>query len=853
LRSALARRCGKLTACAACVAAALSLGACGGSGHGAGDVHEDDISSAAGTLSLNAGASIRQYTPGTALSIPVSVNGASGSSTVPLTVTSSDNTIAAVSPTTCSLSSGGSGNSCQVVVRAVAAGTATLTASAPGYDEVSITAVIGGSPPSKYDYGSVQIGAFPSATPPSTTRFAMTAQLGQVVTLQTSLAGFNQALNGVPILLSTTAGSLLGNPQCNVDSSADASHYCTYRVQLPSTAPAGNAVTVTAHVVGNAAGFQTWNAPTVTITTTANTIPGSIVLQSQDGTAPQGLSSPLWAVLQDSSGIGDTVVTLQASNANVTVNPGISASSGAYQTLSCTLSSANPVCGFGVKGFSSGATTISATASPRQYTIQPLALTVNAQLPNSRIVRFTNTRPSPIWVGITSGTSNSYATSALVSSVDPASGGPSKMCGPSDPAGGCSRGSTCQQGGANPNAGTTYFCYWDAPVPSNGYRIAAGATDTTSIYISQSSYDPVADITWSGNFFPREDCTLSSGGALTCIIADCGNASSGQACAPGTGGVPAVATLPEVTLQRYNTDYYDISIIGGATVAASFGPDSSADSPDSPVPAADGYSCGTAGAALAQGPLPAADWDMATHVNEPLVTGATLPFSETAQTSSSPSTAYYRLVSTVTPRQALQCSADTACTTRGYECGYDVNAVANGGRSDYQTSCGAHRAWLSGNAIWALNGSPSNAAPFKFQDSYSSVSGGAIQFNQLFTCTAPTVSGYDTSAQDSSLACGCTNWGDASLAGAPGDAPFISRIAAPSTPCAANNTVGASHPWTVYVLPTIAWLKRACPTCYTYPFDDMSSTFQCRSQATSRSAANAVPYVITFFGDMPAQ
>ena len=840
----------KILTCTAVLAAVMSLGACGGSGDG--NVREDGAASSAGALSINGGAPIRQYTLGAALAIPVSLNGASGPAAVPITIASSDSGVAAVSPTGCFLSSSGSGSSCQVVVHAIAAGTATVTASAPGYAAVSIAAVFGGSQPPSYDYGSVQIGAFPSASPPSTTNFATTAQLGQVVTLQTSLTGFDQTLNGIPILLTATAGSLLGNPQCSLDSNADPNHFCSYRLQLPNTAPPGNTVTVTAKVVGNAAGFQAWNTPTVTITTTSGAVPGSIVLQSPDGTAPEGMSSPLWAVLQDSSGVGGAVVTLQASNSNLTVNPGVSVTSGAYQTLSCTLSSASPVCGFGVKGISPGDATISATASPGNYAIQPLALTVNQPSSLFRVIRFTNTRPHPIWVGITAGTSNSYATNALVSGIDPA-GGPSKMCGPSNPAGGCPRGSTCQQGGAYPNAGTTYFCYWDAPVPSNGYRIAADAADSTSLHISQSSYDPVADITWSGNFFPREGCTPSAGGQLTCTIADCGNASSGEACAPGTGGVPAVATLSEVTLQRYNTDYYDISIIGGATVATSFGPDSSADSPDNPVPAADGYSCGVAGAAEPQGPLPAADWDMATHVNEPLVIGATLPFSETAQTTSSPSTAYYHLIATVTPRQAPHCTVSSACPGSGEVCGYDVNAVANGARSDYQTSCGTHLAWLSGNALWALNDTPGNAAPFMFHGSYDSVSGGAIQFNQLFTCTAPSVSGYDTSARDPSLACGCTNWGEASLRAVAGDAPFKDRVAAPSMPCFANNTVGADHEWTAYVLPTIAWLKRACPTCYTYPFDDMSSTFQCSNQPTSPSGTNSVPYAVIFSGDISGE
>jgi hypothetical protein len=52
------------------------------------------------------------------------------------------------------------------------------------------------------------------------------------------------------------------------------------------------------------------------------------------------------------------------------------------------------------------------------------------------------------------------------------------------------------------------------------------------------------------------------------------------------------------------------------------------------------------------------------------------------------------------------------------------------------------------------------------------------------------------------------------------------------------------------VLPTIAWLKKSCPTCYTYPFDDMSSTFQCTNHKTSATGTNSIPYVITFDGHL---
>ncbi len=826
-----------------------------------------------GLLNLNSGASIRQYTPGASVVVPLALTGASGGAALPVTIISSDPKIATASPATCFLVTSGSGSSCPVTLRTIAAGTATLTATASGYDPVSTQVVVGGSPPEQYNYGEIQIAAFPSASAPSTMNFPMTAQLGQIVTLQVSLTGFDQPLDGVPIFLQTTTGSIVGNPQCNVDSTVDANHTCLYQVQLPSTAPAGNTVTVTAHVVGNPASFQAWNSPTVTITTTSGPVPGSIVLESLDGSAPRGMSSPMWAVLRDSSGVGDTVVSLQASSSNVTINPGIASTSGPYQKQSCTLSSANPVCGFGVQGQADGTVSIGAAASPGSYVIDPLFFTINEPLTAARILKFRNTGSTPVWLGITSGTSNSYQTRALIS--DSSGNGPNKMCGPSNPHGACSRGSTCQQGGAYPDEKTTYFCYWDQAAPSSGYEIitasaqtsstgtpvassaqttsTSGTTslpDTTTVSISQSSYDPIADITWSGNFFPREGCTLTNTGELTCVVADCGNAFSGQGCAPGTGGAPAVATLPEVTLQRYNTDYYDISIIGGANVATSFGPDRSAASTDNPIPDADGYMCTTAGFTTAQGALPASDWDMATHVAEPLVSGEALPFSQTAQTAAVPSSSFYELVSTVTPREAPGCSASSACTTPGSVCGYDAAAVNRGAISDYQTSCGTHVAWLSANQLWAMNTTTSNAAPFHFSGSYQAASGPTIQLNQLFSCTAPTASGYDTANFDSSVSCGCTNWGDSVLASVPGDATFATGIAAPSIACSTNNTVGSQYLWTANVLPTIAWLKQGCPTCYTYPFDDMSSTFQCTNNPSTPDGTNSIPYIITFSGHL---
>jgi len=39
--------------------------------------------------------------------------------------------------------------------------------------------------------------------------------------------------------------------------------------------------------------------------------------------------------------------------------------------------------------------------------------------------------------------------------------------------------------------------------------------------------------------------------------------------------------------------------------------------------------------------------------------------------------------------------------------------------------------------------------------------------------------------------------------------------------------VNANPTWLTNVLPTLKWMKQACPSAYTYPYDDMSSTFTC--------------------------
>jgi len=62
--------------------------------------------------------------------------------------------------------------------------------------------------------------------------------------------------------------------------------------------------------------------------------------------------------------------------------------------------------------------------------------------------------------------------------------------------------------------------------------------------------------------------------------------------------------------------------------------------------------------------------------------------------------------------------------------------------------------------------------------------------------------------------CGCVNWNASSTP--------ASAQTAQASQCTADNTL-----WENKVYPRILWLKKACPTAYSFQFDDKSSSFQC--------------------------
>jgi hypothetical protein len=149
---------------------------------------------------------------------------------------------------------------------------------------------------------------------------------------------------------------------------------------------------------------------------------------------------------------------------------------------------------------------------------------------------------------------------------------------------------------------------------------------------------------------------------------------------------------------------------------------------------------------------------------------------------------------------------------------------------------------------WRYNHSPSNAAPIGFTTQWT-VGRQTVSVGDLQLCINNTYSAYDGNGTASStppfpvqpvaLSCGGVMWGGSESPG-PLQNPVANigqQLTVPARPVQTANAL-----WLDHVLPTIAWLKAACPTCYTYPFDDMTSTFTCAETPTQPNTAYGVRF-----------
>ncbi|CAK9104109.1 unnamed protein product [Durusdinium trenchii] len=273
-----------------------------------------------------------------------------------------------------------------------------------------------------------------------------------------------------------------------------------------------------------------------------------------------------------------------------------------------------------------------------------------------------------------------------------------------------------------------------------------------------------------------------------------------------------VATAVEFTLVPFGPDFYDVSVINGFNVAIEMKPSTRFDRVSEEAAGSHkGYNCGAAGAFHQKDTrLSSCSWAFNTSTDVQRDLG---PLLRQVDGNGVPCTSNSDCLETntrcgqkaVRVRNALT-GQDQPTTEIRMECGHQI-----GGWSIYQL------------CVWSGNNYVS-PAPFD----------GLIDcpaHHQMFACAGAAPWTTTCYSQHTGSCCGCANW---------------QQLLNTSVPKAHEGCQGSDPLWQKYAMPFLEILKRACPTAYTYAFDDESSTFTCQS-SSSRDGfeANVAEYTIT--------
>lgn len=725
--------------------------------------------------------------------VALSLSGGSGVVNLPVTLTPSANV--SITPTTCPLSSGGS---CTITISGIAVGSATITASASGYADAVNAVTVQAS--GEVVYGTL---SFSPANVP------VVAGGSASTTLQ--LAGSSNVTNlSVALSTSPTGIATLSPTSCPLST---VSPTCT--------------VTVTA-VAGVTTGSTTISTPAGGAAGQAS----AAVTVSPAG-APSLSFSPSPLVMSNAQTGAVIPVTLTMTNppppaSAITVNFSLVSPAGMqgnvlYSPASCPFSTAQPTCSVFINNTAVGnpvSGPYQFNAVPAQSSVPPASLPVYIATvaPVARTLTVINNCPHKVYAGISGGA---------------VYGGDPNNCPP---------GSTPFTSGSPP----TTQCMWNNPSPTNGTYELAATSGSVQFVIPASSLTNVAGRTdvWSGGIMARRGCNPTTG---ACTLGSCNGGSSAQglACAIGVG-FDQPQTVAEFTLLQGGDDSYDVQLINGVTVPTSMKP-SGLVRPDASNP----YTNGAAGSTATQAG--------STYVLYP----ASWTF-DPGSTDTVTSSTYYNLVDGTSSSSTDACGLPSSPPCPGQQvCGYAVNSFDNKvGTPTYGRICGQRLAYLTADAIWKGNpdkSGTSNLAPFDFYAILDDVPQSATTpypnangypLYQFVECPNPPFwSGYHTATTSPPpptppvtypVACGCTNWDGVATPTAQCQGTGVGSYG-PTTP-----NIGFNSAWIDHVLPRIAWLKKGCPTCYSYQFDDVSSSFSGFSAASSTNAANGTNYTITF-------
>ena len=833
--------------------AGLSLVACGGGG-------SDEPATA--SAQLNIVPDRIEVANGNSTEVPFKLLGSTGSGNRVVRFRVSDPEVAQVSPASCAVPAGAARSAgCVVTVSGKKIGSTHLIAESDGLsaDQGAVTVQAGNG------VGTIKIAQYSSQ--PTFTYFKDAPNVSFAFTVQfTPQLGGQTVYANNPISVAFTDSSLgkvsyQTNSVCSVTS---ASPSCIVAGSFAASQVPATGFTVSAAVTGAwqvpGAAFAGFQPIQIQMQPGSSQVPGDVLVASQNASNQifSGAKAPLFVNLSNSNLTqASYTVTLSIGSSSVAFYDYPAGQNTGKPTLSSTKTCQLVVdntsyqnyqknsisgCGFNLWANPSnvplsastevpvtvsvvqspGSTLLPASAALPAYNTQAsLTLVPASAAPSkSRTISFSNQSSRYVVFAANSGTAAAYVSPTTTA------GAGVVACGASAPTQACPIGSTCVQGGQDVGAKTPYQCFWDAPSFSTN-PVAPKGSSTVMLPSYAGVTSGSQQIQWSGSYY-----------ALNCP-----SGASSQGCptaptTPGTSPANPAQTVAEITYQHNAVDFYDVSIINGVTNALALGPSpASGKSAGSPVPGGQAgsittpYACGTAGSRLAQTGTGASAYTL------PASTWALTP--TTANFPSPPSdspASYFAVVSPSVPAQATVCRAQSDCQSApagDTVCGWNANGLSLA--SGNQRVCGAFRHWASANQVWGWNQTTGNAANAVFGYGVSNASG--VTVGQLQLCQNPAGSIYSTYATnppstDPGLACGGSNWNASNTVLNPSTTPI-------TRPAVAYTTLNPT--WLQYVYPTISWLKMACPTCYSFPYDDQSSTFNCE-QGLGSQGSNSLDY-----------
>ncbi|MDP1574134.1 MAG: thaumatin family protein [Coxiellaceae bacterium] len=420
----------------------------------------------------------------------------------------------------------------------------------------------------------------------------------------------------------------------------------------------------------------------------------------------------------------------------------------------------------------------------------------------------------------------------------------------------CPSGSTCNASNA--------LCYWSLPTATTSFGSAVLTPGSSvDMQIPNVPLTKAGDwsTVWSGGLVPRTGCYVDNSVVPAEFKCDTGycpvvTAGTDNSCSPGVGPLPP-ATQAEFTFLYNNQDYYDVEIINGFSIPASMKPTNSLTlDPSSP------YTCNVTGEKASGSPTDECTWDF-TMKTYNLTTG-TSPTLYTANVQ-----ALHTLVAGGTQTSCTPASSVNPCTS-GEVCGLSqLNSTKITGTTAPLFTCGQLVGGWSSNQLCGSNPTMNYTDPdgSGYTLNCSQTYGGNT-LSEWFGCNGTgSAANSCYSANAASGCCGCPYWS----AGAKPDQPsfpvtidgvnidnnLIALFSSPFTlyPNANNDYCQAySESWMTQVYePSLIWMKQACTSLYTFPYDDATSTFTCSSNSLSggqvqnpAGKVNTQNYTITF-------